>query len=312
MTYVGYINGLLKSKLAGTPNVVCVGQNIDAASCLGGLTRGLPKDNGNLVLNTTNSEYTMTGVGFGLMTEGVNGIFFLKQQDFLLLGIDHLVHTWNALRTRNLQSSFTIFSIIVDNGFEGPQSCTNLLPDLCSISHIPGYTISNKDDAETIIDKQLVAPGVRFIGVSQRLFRSDLSSTDLDGKLVDNDNFTHQYGDGNDATIVSMNFSFPEALAASEALGEKGIKASLFNVPSAAPTSWDAILDHAKKSGKILICDDSKSQRKESLRIAYLLASELPGCLISLQDRTREDGWSWPNADQFTIDVSAVFTDFGI
>ena len=65
MNYVANINQLLRAKLADTPNVVSFGQNIAAASCLGGLTRGLPTDNGNLVINTTNSEYTLTGAGFG-------------------------------------------------------------------------------------------------------------------------------------------------------------------------------------------------------------------------------------------------------
>ena len=61
MTYSGYINELLRGKLANTSNTVCFGQNIFNWIMLSGLTRGLPTDNGNLVINTTNSEYTMTG-----------------------------------------------------------------------------------------------------------------------------------------------------------------------------------------------------------------------------------------------------------
>ena len=38
-----------------------------------------------------------TGVGFGLMLRSVNSVFFMKQFDFLLLGIDHLVNTYNII-----------------------------------------------------------------------------------------------------------------------------------------------------------------------------------------------------------------------
>lgn len=310
MTYVGYINSLIKKKLNTTPNVVCVGQNIAAASCLGGLTRGLPTENGNLVINTTNSEYTMTGIGFGLMTQGVNGIFFLKQQDFLLLGIDHLVHTWNALRTTNLQAGFTIFSITVDNGFEGPQSCINNLPDFCSISHIPGFTISNKDDAESIIEQQLVAPGIRLISVSQKLFKSALSNSEVVGELVDPINFVHRYGVGEDATIISSNFAFTEAMRVTKEFDKVGIHSSLFNVPTVTPTSWDAILEHARKTRRVLICDDSKSQRAEYMRLAYLLRTQIPDCLISIQNRVRNDDWSSPNSDLYVIEVSEILRNF--
>jgi pyruvate/2-oxoglutarate/acetoin dehydrogenase E1 component len=301
MNYVGYVNELFRNKLAETRNVVSFGQNISLASCLGGLTRGLPTDNGNLVINTTNSEYTLTGAGFGLMTEGVNGIFFLKQQDFLLLGIDHLVHTWNALRTRGLQTSFTIVAIVVDNGFEGPQSCINNLPDFCSISRIPGFAVSNRVNADAVIDKYLVAPGVRLIGVSQNMFRDDISEPITDCKLLDAENLIHQHGEGEDATIVSLNFAYTEASRLMGVLNERGASASLFNSAAVAPHSWDVVVEHASRTKNVLICDDSKSQHKASVDLAHLLLSQIPDCEVSLQTRQHDDSWSWPNPDNYRV-----------
>ena len=106
---------------------------------MGGLTRNIDEKLKNKVINSTNSEYSMTGMGFGLAIDGTNAIYFHKQQDFTLLGMDHFVHTWNAMSINNLKAGYTIFSIVVDNGFEGPQSCINMLRDLVSISNIPTY-----------------------------------------------------------------------------------------------------------------------------------------------------------------------------
>lgn len=299
MNYVGYINQLLKHKLAATPNVVSFGQNIVTGSCLGGLTRGLPTANGNMAINTTNSEYTLTGAGFGLMTEGVNGIFFMKQQDFLLLGMDHLVHTWNALRTRGLQSSFTIFAIVVDNGYEGPQSCINNLADFCSVADIPGYTISSRDDADSIIADKLVSPGVRVVGASQRLFKTDIDTLKPTGVTVDADNLVRRYGSGRDATIISLNFAFGEAMRLSGLLEAEGHGVTVLNIAAINPTSWQAVIEQAAGSRRVVICDDSKSLHRPSTRLAYMLKSQFPECDVSVQERSREDSWSWPNPDRY-------------
>lgn len=310
MNYVGYINQLIRDTLSKTLNVVSFGQNIVTGSCLGGLTRGLPNCNGNLAINTTNSECTLTGVGFGLMLEGVNGIFFVKQQDFMLLGMDHLVHTWNALRTRDLRTSYTIFAIVVDNGFEGPQSCINNLADFCSVAHIPGYTISNKDDADTIIGQQLVAPGVRIIGVSQRQFKTPIGDLDPKGLLLDAANCVFQYGSGEKATIVSMNFAFTEAMRLSDRLRADGLDASLFNVSNLTSSSWEAVFDHAARSKRVVICDDTKSLHKPSVGLAYHIKSRIDGCLVSLRDRKREACWSWPNPDKYVVEPTDMFDDW--
>ena len=68
MKYVQYINSLIKEHIKKEDKLVLYGQNIDAGSCLGGLTRGLSASSNNItVINTPNSENTLVGVGFGLM-----------------------------------------------------------------------------------------------------------------------------------------------------------------------------------------------------------------------------------------------------
>jgi pyruvate/2-oxoglutarate/acetoin dehydrogenase E1 component len=311
-TYVGYINQLLKEKLASSSNVVSFGQNIGTGSCLSGLTRGLPTNDGNVTINSTNTEYSLTGAGFGIMADGSDGIYFMKQQDFLLLGIDHLTHTWNALRTRNITGSFTICAIVVDNGFEGPQSCINKLPDLCSISRIPGYSIANKSDAESVIDKHLVAPGVRIIGISQKMYRTELPDGETHDGVVDPENMITRYGSGDEASVVSLNFAFPEAKKMMASLEANNANTSLFNIAAASPSNWSAILEHAAKSKRVVICDDSTSQHKASTELAYQLISQIPDCKISLKTRSYEPNWSVPNADLYAIDTTAVLKELAI
>jgi DNA (cytosine-5)-methyltransferase 3A len=48
-------------------------------------------------INSTNAENSLGGFGFGLMINGASSVFFMKQLDFLLLGIDQLVNTYNII-----------------------------------------------------------------------------------------------------------------------------------------------------------------------------------------------------------------------
>jgi len=174
MKYIDAVNGAIKDVLKARPDTVAFGQNIDAGSCLMGLTRGLSEATGATIINTPNCENSLVGFGFGMMMGGGNAVYFMKQLDFLLLGIDHLVNTFNVIRLNPPVGSFTIVPIIVDNGFQGLQSSFNSFGDLCSVARIQGYTVVSGPDIDLVLRARLVAPGFRIIAVSQRLFARDV------------------------------------------------------------------------------------------------------------------------------------------
>ena len=158
MKYIEYVNEQIRNTVKDLENLVLFGHNISAGSCLAGLTKGLSVNPTSKIINSTNSENSLCGFGFGLMLNGVSSVFFMKQLDFLLLGIDHLVNTYNNIRSTitNPKSSFTIMPIIVDGGYQGPQSSLNNFADFCSIARIPGYTISTKAEAKKLISTKLI------------------------------------------------------------------------------------------------------------------------------------------------------------
>ena len=57
------------------------------------------------IVNSTNAENSLCGFGFGLMIRGASAVFFMKQLDFLLLGIDQLVNTYNIIRNSCIQAA---------------------------------------------------------------------------------------------------------------------------------------------------------------------------------------------------------------
>ena len=75
MKYVEYLNGLIRSEVLNTEYAVLFGQNINAGSCLGGLTRNIKMNNTGHIFNSTNAENSLVGFGFGLMINGASGVF---------------------------------------------------------------------------------------------------------------------------------------------------------------------------------------------------------------------------------------------
>jgi len=308
MKYVEYVNSLIRDEVIKADGLVLYGQNINAGSCLGGLTRNLKVRKNSKIINTQNSENTLVGVGFGLMLNNVSSIFFMKQQDFLLLGIDHLVNTYNIIRANVPKASFTIMPIIVDSGYEGPQSCLNSFGDFCSIARIKGFSCTNKIDTNKIIKKHLILPGFRIIGVSQRLLKEEL--LDLDTINDDRNGNYFQYKTGNDVTIVCLNYSLPYGLNLYNKLETINISSSLFSVNIYSEFDFSPIIYDLNKTENLILIDDSKSG---NLLCDNFLFNALDQCRINKKviiKRRLSKKWFYPNSDELEINYNKILELF--
>ncbi len=307
MKYIEYLNTDIKKEVLKSERPVLFGQNINAGSCLGGLTRGIEVQPGGHVINSTNTENSLVGFGLGLMLNGAVAAFFMKQMDFLLLGIDQLVNTYNIIRSIEHQpkeGSFTIVATVVDSGFEGPQSSLNNFADFCSIARIPGFAVTNIRDVDYIFSEHFLQPGFRIIGVSQRLGKSEIidpgEPTAVFGK-----GSIFQYAKGKDATLVSFNFSFPQVHSLRMKLEEKGIKVTHFNVNSSVAVPWNPIIENIRATERVIVVDDSKSKHIAADSLLAELAGTSLQKKIMLRRELGED-WLYPTSDVFEIDEGKI------
>lgn len=307
MKYTAFLNQKIKELVLAEEKIFIFGQNIAAGSCLSGLTRGLQVKPGNLIINTPNCENTLCGIGFGSMMHGVSAIFFMKQLDFLLLGIDQLTNTYNIVRRKAPKASFTIFPVVVDSGYEGPQSSLNNLGDFCSIANIQGFSVTNQWDATEILEKHLVAPGCRIIAASQRLFKTDIIPVQ-ERVYVNPERTVFQYMGGPEATIVCFNFSFLHGIELTKRLRDRGVHAALFSVNAATPTSWERIIESIQKTRKLVLIDDSKSRNVPWQALLQDVSEH-----VRLENKNKiiirrdlSGYYPRPHADQLFIDYEAL------
>ena len=304
MKYVEFINETVKKKVLEPEHILLFGQNVAAGSCISGFTRGLRVKPGGRIINTPNCENTLCGIGFGSMMNGVPAIFFMKQQDFLLLGIDHLVNTYNIIRGNIPNASFTIMPIIVDSGYEGPQSSLNNFGDFCSIARIAGFSCTNKTDTGKIIKNHLVSPGFRIIGVSQRLLKQELLELDAfeSGR---NENY-FKYKNGSGATIVCFNYSLPYGFELYNKLKTDDIASSLFSVNTYSKFDFSPIINDLNKTKNLIVIDDSKSG---NVLCDSFLFEAVDQCRIKkkvIVKRTFSEKMFYPVSDDLEINYNKI------
>lgn len=276
-SYLTVVNQLIAAATARIPNAVLYGENINTGSHLCGMTRNLTVPPGGRIINVGNCEPTHCGVGFGLMLNGVAAVLFMKQLDFTLLGLDHLVSTYNVIRAHRAGESlgsFTICVIVCDQGFQGPQSSANALGDVCSLARVPGYTLTNAHDAAHVLNRQLTTPGFRLIALSQRLFPTECLPLEVVSAADDASLF--QYTEGRDVTIACFNFSLPEGYRLHQKLLGCGLTSSLFSVNHVLPHRWERITQSVAQTQRVVVMDDSKSVNLLGYTLLHEVAAEIP------------------------------------
>ena len=165
-TYTSYVNFKIKELFGNFDNSIIFGQNIIAGSRISGLGAELEHVTNCTAINTTNSENSLIGMGFGLSLCSIPSMLILKQHDFALLGIDQITNTFNLIRNGKMQASFSILMVVVDSGFEGPQSSLNNLNEFASIARTPVLFLSTKGSIDYAFE-QTREPGLHLLAISQ-------------------------------------------------------------------------------------------------------------------------------------------------
>lgn len=262
-----YIEGVVRAineaaHSTETPLVIA-GQNIDSGSRIGGMSRGLEPKSADRIINLGNCELTHCGIGFGMMLDGSHFALFMKQLDFLPLGLDQLVNTFQFIRAhRDTASlgSFTIYLIVCDQGYQGSQSSLNAIGDVAFLTRIPTFCLNGQADIDTVVGREFFGSGIRIVAVSQRQF----GMVPLGAKVVDHseDLAVFHYVMGEDVTIVSFNFALRLAIEVADLAERSGHRADVFHHNFVPGACTDLIEASLVRTGRLLVLDDSKTHLK--------------------------------------------------
>lgn len=307
-SYISSIIVEVNNNLKDCGPILLYGENIDTGSKIGGLARGLIVNSEGKILNVGNCELTHCGVGLGIMLDGGSSALFVKQLDFLLLGLDQICNTYNYIRAYSSKASigsFTVLAIVCDQGFQGPQSSLNAANDFFSIANIPVYCINSLSEAQRVIKNNFSSPGFRIICLSQRLFNAPI--LDITPLSISKDEGVFHYKNGKDVTIASFNFALNYAIDLNRSLSECNIDSALFHINYVSISDFQAIIDSCRITKKLIVIDDSKSISKFSnVLISKLSEMKISFSLLVIDRGGLSDYDYGVNRDQMSVDLQTA------
>ena len=305
-SYLQAMNKIISDRVNQMENTLVYGENLDRGSFISGLSKNLVAGPTRLVKNVGNCEYTHCGVGFGLMMSGKNAVLFVKQLDFMMLGIDHFVSTYGSIRATRYQQplgSFTIVTAIYDQGFQGPQSSFRGLSEICSMSGVSGFLLQELSDARKVVEEEISRPGIRFLALSQRKASEELTEI----PVVDTapDNSVIKYKRGSDASIVCFGHSLAQGKSLVNLCNEREINASLFSANYVQDAKWEIAIQDSSRSKKLVIIDDTRSATSLAFRFLTDLLEFDPKVKFTIV-RNRAETSTTVSHERFDVDHKKV------
>ena len=306
--YLQAMNKIISDRVNQMDNTLVYGENLDRGSFISGLSKNLVAGPTRLVKNVGNCEYTHCGVGFGLMMSGKNAVLFVKQLDFMMLGIDHFVSTYGSICATRYQQplgSFTIVTAIYDQGFQGPQSSFRGLSEICSMSGISGFLLQELSDARKVVEEEISRPGIRFLALSQRKASEELTEIPVVDAAPDNSVIQHKRG--SDASIVCFGHSLAQGKSLVNLCNEREINASLFSANYVQDAKWEIAIQDSLRSKKLVIIDDTRSTTSLAFRFLTDVLEFDPEVKFTVV-RNRAETSTAVSDERFDIDHEKVIT----
>lgn len=307
MNYTQYINLQIRSQFGNYDKSVIYGQNIVAGSRISGLGAGLETIKGALAINTTNSENSLMGMGFGLSLSGIPSLFLMKQHDFALLGLDQLVNTNNVLRQGRLKSPFLVLMVVVDSGFEGPQASLNSLAEFASLSKAPVHLLSTKESIDEGF-KQSQAPGLHFLAVGQANMKKKVKESENSILLSPGVIFYPGNNPKNlkvSIAIVFYGVDIEIGKLAQASLLTQGVIADIFVICKLSRSVvTEILLRNLVKYEKSVVIDTGKSEIHYSTELALALLQS--GQSVKVFQRIPSHVWSEVSDDSLEFDDNEI------
>jgi len=255
----------------------------DLMNCIG--TAKWAKANPDKAINCGIAEANMIGVAAGLAAEGFKPI----------------CHSFGPFASRRCfdqvflsgayaKNDMTIIG--TDPGVTAALNGGTHMPfeDTALYRTIPTTTIFEPSDVnclESILRQCPDIPGIKYI----RVGRKNLAKVYEDGVVAEVGK-AQVLRDGKDVTIVAAGIMIHEAMKAAKALEAEGIDVAVIDMFTIKPIDADTIEKFAKKTGRVLVCENHSKHGGLYSAVLEVLGERCPsktGC-VAIEDEFGEVG----------------------
>jgi pyruvate/2-oxoglutarate/acetoin dehydrogenase E1 component len=259
LTYRDAVARAITQEMERDPKVVFLGEDVGGAGGVFKATVGLLERFGpERVRDTPISEQAILGAAMGAAMTGLRPIAEIMFADFFAV-------CWDLVANQIAKSSYMTagqvsFPLVIRSGNGGglrfgaqhSQSVENWA------MAIPGLKVVAPSNPADVIG--LFAAAVRDPDPVMFFEHKGLYSTKgevPDGEIVDTLGSAKVLRSGADATIVALAAMVPRAVAAAEALAQRGIEAGVIDVRSLVPLDTQTILREVSATGRLFTVEEN-------------------------------------------------------
>lgn len=259
LTYREAVARAITQEMERDPNVVFLGEDVGGAGGVFKATVGLLERFGpERVRDTPISEQAILGAAMGAAMTGLRPIAEIMFADFFAV-------CWDLVANQIAKSSYMTagqvsFPLVIRSGNGGglrfgaqhSQSVENWA------MAIPGLKVvapSNPTDVIGLFAAAVRDPDPVMFFEHKGLYSS--KGEVPDGEIVDTLGSAKVLRSGDDATIVALAAMVPRAVAAAEALAQRGIEACVIDVRSLVPLDTQTILHEVSATGRLFTVEEN-------------------------------------------------------
>ena len=325
LNYKDAVNEAIRLEMRADPSVILIGEDVaggagndhipgalDAWGGPFGVTKDLVTEFGReRVIDSLLAETGFVGACIGATFAGLRPIAEIMYSDFIGTSFDQILNHAAKLRfTYGGKISIPlVIRTVTGAGFRAGSEHSQMLISI--YSHIPGIKViapSNAYDAKGLLISAIRDQNPVVFMEHKRLYMKECD--------VPEDSYTIPIGvgeikrKGNDITIVGVQKMVLTALEAAETLAQQGIDAEVIDPRTYSPIDIDLICESVKKTGHLLVIDESHPRCSIATDIAGMIADKaflsLKGPIKTLTGLHTPVPFSPPLEDYFIPSVDDV------
>ncbi len=276
LTYIAAITEALDLEMARDGEVVIFGE--DVAGPFGGafkvtkpLTDKYPPQR---IFNTPMCENAFISMGTGMALMGMRPVIEMQFADFITSGFDSIVQFAATNHYRWGGAVPWVIRAPCDGGLRsGPFHSQN--PEAW-FTHSPGLKVvapATPADAKGLLSAAIRDNNPVIYMESKILYRSERGAVP-EGEYLVPIGEAQTVREGADVSIITYGAQVREARQAAGQLSEEGIEAEILDLRTLKPLDTEAILQTARRTGKVLIVHSATGNTGVGAEVAALIAQE--------------------------------------
>ena len=266
------INDTLFEEFRRDSSVILFGEDVEIS--LFGDTRGLSQEFGSArIRNTPISEALITGMALGAAAAGHRVVAHLMFSNFMYTGFDSIAN--QASKLRYMTGGQVNFPVTYIAAYGGGKSIAahhsdTPYPLLMNLGGINVVVPSTAFDAKGLLKTCIRGNDPSFF----------LEAGGRGGEMgeVPEEDYTIPLGkgvirmEGTDVTIVAIGSMVKLAMTSATGLSKNGISAEVIDPRTLVPLDEDMILSSVKKTGRLVIVDESRDRCSAASHISAVVA----------------------------------------